>query len=105
MNLLAALSQPRRQEILRLVAEGELSAGEIHRAVGDVTFGAVSQHLRILEEAGAVSARRDGRRRLYRARRGALRPFLGYLEKLWAQKLDELKSLVESEQATRKDQG
>src|SRR5262245_42122996 len=98
MNLLAALSQPRRQEILRLVADRELSAGEIHRAVGDVTFGAVSQHLRIVEQAGAVRARRDGRRRLYRARRGALRPFLGYLERLWAEKLDDLKQLAEEEQ-------
>jgi len=40
----------------------------------DVTFGAVSQHLRVLEDAGLVSVRRDGRRRLYQARREQLGP-------------------------------
>ncbi len=98
MDLLAALSQPRRREILRVLADRELAAGEIHRAIGEVTFGAVSQHLKALESAGAVRVRRDGRRRLYRAQRAALRPFLGYLEKLWARKLADLKTLVEEEE-------
>ena len=48
----------------------ERSAGDIHRALGDLTFGAVSQHLGILERAGLVTARRDGRSRLYQARPG-----------------------------------
>jgi DNA-binding transcriptional ArsR family regulator len=97
VDLLAALSEPRRRDILRVLADRELAAGEIHRAVGEVTFGAVSQHLKVLEAAGAVRVRRDGRRRLYRAQRAALRPFLGYLEKLWARKLGELKTLVEED--------
>lgn len=83
---------------MRLLSERELSAGHIHRAVGEVTFGAVSQHLRVLERAGAVRVRRDGRRRLYRAQRAALRPFLGYLDRLWAQKLADLKALAEEEE-------
>jgi len=96
-DLFAALSEPRRQAIVRLLLErGELAAGDIHRTLGEVTFGAVSQHLRVLERAGALSVRRDGRRRLYRARRAALRPVRGYLERLWTLKLDQLKALAEA---------
>jgi ArsR family transcriptional regulator len=57
--VLQALAAPRRREILRLLRRRERSAGEIHRALGEVTFGAVSQHLAVLEQAGLVSARRD----------------------------------------------
>ena len=100
-DLFAALSEPRRQAIVRLLLErGELAAGDIHRTLGEVTFGAVSQHLRVLERAGALSVRRDGRRRLYRARRAALRPVRGYLDRLWAVKLDELQALAEAEEAS-----
>jgi DNA-binding transcriptional ArsR family regulator len=99
-DLFAALSEPRRQAIVRLLLErGELAAGDIHRTLGEVTFGAVSQHLRVLERAGALSVRRDGRRRLYRARRAALRPVRGYLDRLWTLKLDQLKVLAEAEDA------
>src|SRR5262245_13701292 len=48
--LLHALATPRRREILRLVWDAERPAGEIHAALGDVTFGAVSQHLRVLRD-------------------------------------------------------
>src|SRR2546425_4019080 len=73
--ILRALATPRRREILRLLWGRERSAGEIHRALGDVTFGAVSQHLRVLAESGLVRGRRDGRSRLYRARPEELGPF------------------------------
>jgi len=99
--VLRALNTPRRREILRLVWDEERSAGEIHRSFGDVTFGAVSQHLRVLREAGAVRVRRDGRKRLYRANHATLRPFRGYLEKMWARSLGDLKSLAESEERKR----
>jgi len=52
--VLQALAAPRRREILRFLRRRERSAGEIHRALGDVTFGAVSQHLSVLEHAGLV---------------------------------------------------
>ncbi|HQQ78695.1 MAG TPA: helix-turn-helix domain-containing protein, partial [Thermoanaerobaculia bacterium] len=58
---LAALGTPRRREILRLVWEEERSAGAIHGALPDVTFGAVSQHLRVLRDAGLVACRVEGR--------------------------------------------
>ena len=67
--VLKALAAPRRRAILRLVWSAERSAGEIHRAFDDVTFGAVSQHLRVLAEAGLVEVRAAGRARLYRARK------------------------------------
>jgi DNA-binding transcriptional ArsR family regulator len=73
-SLLQALGPPRRREILRLVWDGERSAGEIHRALGDVTFGAVSQHLRRLEEAALLRSRREGRHRFYAARKDGLGP-------------------------------
>src|SRR5262245_30422292 len=100
-DLFQALAEPRRQAILRLVWRGEREAGEIHRAVGEVTFGAVSQHLRVLREAGAVHVRKDGRRRLYRANHATLRPLRTYLEKMWAQALGDLMSLAEDEERKR----
>ena len=99
--LLKALETPRRRELLRLVWDAERSAGELHRELGDVTFGAVSQHLRKLEEAGLVSARRDGRRRLYRARKQAVGPLRAWLEATWDDALYRLKLAAELEEARR----
>ena len=61
------LAEPRRREVLRLVSERERTAGEIAERF-DVTRQAVSQHLRILLEAGLVHERREGARRWYSAR-------------------------------------
>ena len=72
--LLAAVASPRRREILRLVWRDELAAGEISRAMPDVTFGAVSLQLRALVDAGLVESRSEGRHRLYRARPDKLGP-------------------------------
>jgi DNA-binding transcriptional ArsR family regulator len=96
-NLLHALAEPRRRRILLFIWDAEREAGAIHRAAGRVTFGAVSQHLRVLREAGAVTLRREGRRRLYRADRVTLRPLEAYLEQMWGSALDNLKSLAEAE--------
>src|SRR6476661_8036043 len=90
-SLLGALASPRRQEILRLVWERELSAGDIHRAMPDVTFGAVSLQLRSLQEAGLVDARADSRYRFYRARRERLGALGGMLEQMWSDALWRLK--------------
>jgi DNA-binding transcriptional ArsR family regulator len=90
------LAEPRRREILRLVWDDEHTAGDI-AAHFDVTFGAVSQHLGVLRQAGLVVVRRDGTRRFYRADRVALAPFSALLEQMWAGRLDELAELVERE--------
>lgn len=108
-EVLLALGAPRRRQILALVARRELSAGEIHRALGNVTFGAVSQHLGVLERAGLVRARREGRCRLYEARPEGLAPLRRWLESMWDEGLAALKAHAEAEEARgarrRRDRG
>jgi DNA-binding transcriptional ArsR family regulator len=101
MDALAAVAAPRRREILRLVWNEELAAGEIHRALPDVTFGALSQHLKVLRDAGVVSCRADGVRRLYRAEPRALGPLKKVLESMWDDALYRLKIKAELEEARR----
>ena len=79
-TLLRTLHSPRRREILRLCWTTTQRAGDIHRALGDVTFGAVSQHLRQLHEAGLLKVERRGRERHYRTVRTALGPLRRWLE-------------------------
>jgi DNA-binding transcriptional ArsR family regulator len=100
MDALQVVSEPRRREILRLVWDRELSAGEIAGEF-DVTFGAVSQHLGILRDAGFVQARRDGNRRLYRADQQRLGPLAKVLEAMWTETLDRLAQAIESDLGPR----
>src|SRR6187397_2380640 len=99
--MLAALASPRRREILRLVWDQELSAGDIRRAMPDVTFGAVSLQLKQLQEAGLVETRRDKQFRYYRARREALGPMAQHLEAMWDDALWNLKRAAELEEPRR----
>lgn len=92
---LRALVEPRRRSILRLVAHDELSAGEIASAF-DVTRPAVSQHLTVLKDAGLLTERREGTRRLYRARPEGLDGLREFLEDMWASSLDTARRLVEA---------
>lgn len=98
---MTALASPRRREILRLTWGTERAAGDIHRAMPDISFGAVSLHLRTLARAGLVVARVDGRFRRYRANRAALGPLGRALEAMWRDKLWHLKMLAELEQTRR----
>jgi DNA-binding transcriptional ArsR family regulator len=100
-TVLAAIASPRRQEILRLIWRDELAAGAIHRAMPDVTFGAVSLQLRALMDAGLVDARNDGRHRFYRARRDVLGPVGKVLERMWDDALWRLKLRAELEESRR----
>ena len=99
--LLATVSSPRRQEILRLVWDQERSAGAIHGAMNDVTFGAVSLQLKTLEEAGLVQSRAEGRFRFYKARRDGLGPVAAVLKRMWDDALWRLKLAAELEQTRR----
>jgi DNA-binding transcriptional ArsR family regulator len=99
--VLAAIASPRRREILRLVWDGELSAGAIHRSMPDVTFGAVSLQLRSLVEAGLLDARTESRHRFYRARRDALGSAAEILERMWSDALWRLKLQAELDEARR----
>lgn len=92
--LLDAIASPRRREILRLVWERELTAGEIASRF-DVSWPAVSQNLGVLRRAGLVIERREGTRRFYRAQQKALGPLEPALRQMWEQDLDRLKEAVE----------
>lgn len=97
MNDLQILAQPQRQRIVRLVWNEEVAAGDIADQF-DITFGAVSQHLGILRDAGMVHVRRDGNHRWYRADRDRLEPFRGVLEQMWGATLDHLVDTIEEDQ-------
>jgi DNA-binding transcriptional ArsR family regulator len=99
---LKAIAAPHRLRILRLVRDEELSAGEI-AAHFDVTRPAVSQHLTVLKEAGLVNERRNGTRRLYRARPEGLVELRTFLDELWGERLEALKR--EAEREERKQHG
>jgi DNA-binding transcriptional ArsR family regulator len=101
--VLKAIAAPRRRHILALVREEELSAGEIARHF-DVTRPAVSQHLNVLKEAGLVSERRNGTRRLYRARPEGLVPVRSFLETFWDERLEVLRQEAEREEEIRRDE-
>ena len=98
---LKAIAAPRRRQILALVRDGELSAGEIAEHF-DVTRPAVSQHLTVLKEAGLVSERRNGTRRLYRARPEGLGELRAFLEGFWDDRLDALKREAEREERAKR---
>ena len=98
---LAALASPRRQEILRLVWDRERAAGEIHAAMPDVSFGAVSLQLKALGAAGLVTCRREHRHRYYRARREALGAVGAALEHMWDSALWRLKLQAELDESRR----
>ena len=102
--LLSALASPRRQEILRLTWREERSAGAIHQAMPDVTFGAVSLQLKALLEAGLIEARipkDDARNRYYKARPEVLGEMGKMLERMWDDALWKLKLATELEESRR----
>jgi DNA-binding transcriptional ArsR family regulator len=94
---LKAIAGPRRRQILRLVLDDELSAGEIASHF-EITGPAVSQHLGVLKEAGLVSERRNGTRRLYRARPEGLTDLKAFLDEFWGDRLEALKREAEREE-------
>jgi DNA-binding transcriptional ArsR family regulator len=98
---LDALAEPRRREILALVRDRELAAGEI-AANFDVTRSAISQHVGVLKQAGLLTERREGTKRLYRARPEGLADLRTFLDDLWTQRLDDLVREAQREERRRK---
>jgi DNA-binding transcriptional ArsR family regulator len=96
-----AIAEPNRRRILRLVAGGELSAGEIASSF-EITRPAVSQHLSVLREAGLVSERREGTRRLYSLRPQGFTDLKSFLEAFWDEGLQRLKEAAETEEGRRR---
>jgi len=94
-DALRAVADPTRRAILRLVREGELPAGRIAAHFPAMSRPAVSQHLRVLADAGLVVVRADRNRRLYRWRPEGLRDAATYLEEMWSDRLVRLTSAAE----------
>ncbi len=105
--LLDAVVEPRRREILLLVQHGELAAGAIAGHFPDVSRPAISQHLRVLRDAGLVDERRDGTRRLYRVRSEGFGELRSFLEQFWDSRLLVVRPEAEREETIKrgKDQG
>jgi DNA-binding transcriptional ArsR family regulator len=102
-NAFEAIAAPRRRDILRLVHTEELTAGAIAANFGDVSRPAISQHLRVLREAGLIRERRDGTRRFYSADTGGLDALREYLERFWDERLETLKTEAEREERNKRN--
>jgi DNA-binding transcriptional ArsR family regulator len=99
--VLEAVVEPRRREILRLVRTRETTAGEIAARFPEVSRPTVSQHLRVLRDAGLLHERREGTRRLYRTRVEGLTEVRAFFEEFWDDRLAALKAEAEHEQRRR----
>jgi DNA-binding transcriptional ArsR family regulator len=98
---LRAVADPTRRAILRLVRDGERPSGQIAAHFPSMSRPAVSQHLRVLADAGLVDVRPDGNRRLYRWRREGLRDAAAFVEEMWSDRLARLKAAAEEEERRR----
>jgi len=93
-----AVAEPRRRQILDLLAGGERPVGDLVRVLG-LAQPQVSKHLRVLREVGAVDVREEGRRRLYRVNGRALKPIHDWVknyERSWSDRFDRLDVVLEN---------
>ena len=100
-----AVAEPRRRQILDVLARGERPVNDLVRALG-LPQPQVSKHLRVLREVGAVEMREDGRRRLYRMNGRALKPIHDWVkayERTWSERFEELDVVLD--ELKRKEQG
>ena len=98
--MFAALADPTRREIFERVAAHPQAVGELADTL-PVSRPAVSQHLRVLKDAGLVSDRAAGNRRVYRMDRRGIEELRAYLDHFWNQALAAFKATVEQEEETR----
>jgi len=92
-----AVAEPRRRQILDLLAGGERPVNDLVHAL-DLAQPQVSKHLRVLREVGAVEVREDGRRRVYRLNGEALRPIHDWVkeyEQTWSQRFEQLDAVLD----------
>jgi DNA-binding transcriptional ArsR family regulator len=100
MNALSALADPKRARIIEVLADGERTAGELV-SLFSISQPAVSQHLRVLREAGLVVAKREAQRRVYRLDPRPLHEldrWLSGYRRFWAGKLDDLERHLDKEE-------
>jgi DNA-binding transcriptional ArsR family regulator len=102
-----AIAEPRRREILDLLARGERPVNDLVRALG-VPQPQVSKHLRVLREVGAVDVRHEGRQRLYRLNGPALKPIHDWVrpfEQLWSDRFEALDVVLDDLKKETGDDG
>lgn len=97
---LRAVADPTRRAILRLVHSDAMPAGRIAEHFPAISRPAVSQHLRVLADAGLVDVRPEGNRRLYRWRREGFRGAAAFVEEMWSDSLARLKAAAEREESS-----
>ncbi len=102
MEVYGALAQPKRREILRLLAGRELSAGEIASRFA-VTQPAMSQHLKVLKDVGLLNERREGTKRLLSVRAEGLEDLHTFLAEVLPSRLERLKQAAEKEERSERD--
>lgn len=96
MDIFTALADPTRRRIIESLAAGETSFGELAEQF-EMSRPAVSQHLKVLRDAGMVTARADAQRRIYRLKAKGLDEvdaWLGKVREFWSQRLDNLEQLL-----------
>jgi DNA-binding transcriptional ArsR family regulator len=101
-----AVAEPRRRQILDLLAGGERPVNDLVHALG-LSQPQVSKHLRVLREVGAVDVRGDGRLRLYRLNGRALKPIHDWVkdyERLWSERFDELDDVLDELKHRKKEE-
>jgi DNA-binding transcriptional ArsR family regulator len=101
-----AVAEPRRRQILDVLAGGERSVNDLVRAL-EMTQPQVSKHLRVLREVGAVEVREEGRQRLYRLNGHALKPIHDWVksyERSWSERFDQLDVVLEELKENKKGQ-
>ncbi|WP_406642015.1 ArsR/SmtB family transcription factor [Amycolatopsis sp. WGS_07] len=100
-----AVAEPRRREILDVLAEGERPVNDLVRVLG-LGQPQVSKHLRVLREVGAVEARDEGRQRLYRLNARALKPIHDWVrryERSWEERFESLDAVLEEIASTEEE--
>lgn len=98
MTIFAALAEPRRRRILDLLRDGERPVGDLVDELG-IAQPTVSQHLRVLRDAGLVAVRADANRRVYRLRAAPLAELDAWLapyRRLWSDRLDALEAHLDA---------
>ncbi len=100
-----ALADGTRRGLLRLVRDEELAAGDLARRFPEISRPAVSQHLRVLRQAGLVRSRRDGNHHLYQAQTEGLGEMWQFIDEMWTDRLARLKWAAEQAEATERRQG
>ena len=100
MDTFTALADPTRRHIIETLAAGEASFGELAERF-EMSRPAVSQHLKVLRDAGIVASRADAQRRIYSLNDGSLdelETWLGTVRDYWSRRLDQLEQLLDDDE-------